>query len=316
MEIVTLRLDSLPAERFDTWRATTRGRLIRLRQDSGLRPGSDAEEQVDAIFEQVLTPGAIAAESTILAILVDDVEIGTLWLSLPGERAFVIDVHTDRELSRQERDALAEQIEELARRTGARTLSVGIFHQEAATHRLFAGRGYDVSSIQMVLDPLPERTEQDERVRVSPMTADRFERFVRESEQTFAEELAATGRMSADDAIAEAHRQFAKELPDGLATDGQELFTAEAAGAEVGILWLSLRSRGAEPHGFILDIAVDAAHRRRGYGRAIMQAAEQETRRLGAASLGLHVFGSNAAAVALYERLGYRRLEELFVRVL
>ena len=31
---------------------------------------------------------------------------------------------------------------------------------------------------------------------------------------------------------------------------------------------------------------------------------------LGAASIGLHVFGFNHGAIALYEQLGYRRVEE------
>ena len=53
--------------------------------------------------------------------------------------------------------------------------------------------------------------------------------------------------------------------------------------------------------------------RDRGYGRDLMLAAEHEAARLGADSIGLHVFGFNTSAITLYESLGYRRVEERFL---
>jgi len=103
------------------------------------------------------------------------------------------------------------------------------------------------------------------------------------------------------------------ELPEGVASAGQELFVAEVGGVEVGVLWFGMRTRGGRPHAFILDIEVGAEHRRRGHGRAMMLAAEREAVRLGAESIGLHVFGFNTGAIRLYEGLGYRRLEERFL---
>lgn len=316
MDAVTVRMEPLPADRFDGWRAAMRERLIRRRQDSGLRPGADADELADAIIAQILPAGAGSGTSAVLGILIDDVEVGAAWLSLPGERAFLIDVHTDRELDEDERDAVMALIEDAARETGAAIVAADVFAGDDATRRLLDGRGFEVSSIQMVLEPLPERAGADERLEVVPMSAERFERFAAESERGFAEELAATGRISLEDAVEEARRQFRTELPDGVDSDGQELFTAAVDDEEVGVLWLGLRTRGGAPHAFVLDVAVDPAHRRRGYGRALMHAAEREARRMGAASLGLHAFGTNTAAVTLYEQLGYRRLQELVVKTL
>ncbi|MEU6574297.1 GNAT family N-acetyltransferase [Streptomyces sp. NPDC046805] len=45
--------------------------------------------------------------------------------------------------------------------------------------------------------------------------------------------------------------------------------------------------------------------RRRGYGSAILSAAEELVARGGSTSLGLNVVGDNEAAVALYRRNGY-----------
>jgi ribosomal protein S18 acetylase RimI-like enzyme len=47
--------------------------------------------------------------------------------------------------------------------------------------------------------------------------------------------------------------------------------------------------------------------RRRGVGRALMDAAEGWAREVGVRKLELHVFPYNEAAIALYEGLGYER---------
>jgi ribosomal protein S18 acetylase RimI-like enzyme len=56
---------------------------------------------------------------------------------------------------------------------------------------------------------------------------------------------------------------------------------------------------------FVYDIVVDAAQRRRGYGRAILAAIEDELRGRGIGSIALNVFGTNTGARALYESVGY-----------
>lgn len=58
----------------------------------------------------------------------------------------------------------------------------------------------------------------------------------------------------------------------------------------------------------VLNVATAVAARRRGVGRALMQASEEEGRRLGARLSTLEVRRSNEAAVALYLALGYRRM--------
>ncbi len=57
----------------------------------------------------------------------------------------------------------------------------------------------------------------------------------------------------------------------------------------------------------ILNIGVDPGVRRRGYGMRLLGAALEECRREGASRIFLEVRESNAAAIALYERSGFRR---------
>jgi ribosomal protein S18 acetylase RimI-like enzyme len=313
---MTVQLLPLAPEQFDAWRSGTRERLIRLRQDSGARPGPDAVDQADQYFEELLSEGLQTASARISRI-VDDAngDLGTVWLGLNATRLFVVDLAFAREVSEAQNDDLMAAILAVARDAGVTSISMGVFPQDAGGHRFLAGRGFSPSSIQMLLDPIPDR-EPNGDIEVARMTPERFERFTTESLQAFAQDLVDSGRLAMDEAQVESRRQFEKELPQGLATPGQALFVGTVDGAEVGILWIGLREREGRPHAFILDIEVAADHRRRGYGRQLMLAAEREARREGATSIGLHVFGFNHGAVALYEELGYRRTEELFIREL
>ena len=305
-----LKLLPLNADRYDEWREVTRTRLIRLRQDSGLRLGQDAVDQADAYFTDLLPDGTGTATSRILRI-VDDAEgeIGTVWLGLNSTTMFIVDLAFSTEPSDAQCDAVFAAVLDTGREHDVRRVSMGLFPQDAAGHRFADGRGFQVSSIQMLLEPLPGR-QVAAHVEVAPMTPERYPRYAIESEAAFAQDLVDAGRYTMEEAVEESHRQFLQELPQGLATPGQELFTATVDDVEVGILWIGMRRRGGHPHAFILDIEVAADQRRKGYGRELMHAAEREAERLGAGSIGLHVFGFNVGAVSLYEQLGYRRLEE------
>jgi ribosomal protein S18 acetylase RimI-like enzyme len=57
--------------------------------------------------------------------------------------------------------------------------------------------------------------------------------------------------------------------------------------------------------GWVYHVAVAAHVRRKGYGRAMMAAAEARLRALGCAKLNLQINRSNAEVVAFYEALGY-----------
>jgi ribosomal protein S18 acetylase RimI-like enzyme len=121
----------------------------------------------------------------------------------------------------------------------------------------------------------------------------------------YASAIAVARGLSQREARAQAARDVAERLPRGPATRRQLLRRAMVDGAEVGWIWVSLPRSGSPEPAWISDIEVDQAHRNRGYGAAIIAAAEAELAGLGVPRLGLNVFGDNDTARRLYERLGF-----------
>lgn len=85
------------------------------------------------------------------------------------------------------------------------------------------------------------------------------------------------------------------------------VFVAESPDGIVGRISLARETHPASEHVADLGLMVAGAHRRRGVGRALMQAAEEWAREVGVHKLELHVFPYNDAAIALYEEMGYER---------
>ncbi len=81
----------------------------------------------------------------------------------------------------------------------------------------------------------------------------------------------------------------------------------DAAGEPVGAVWLGLRPPAAA---FVYDVHLRPEARGRGLGRAAMEAAAAWCRARGVRVLGANVQGSNLAARAMYESLGYRPVVE------
>ncbi|MDT0449802.1 GNAT family N-acetyltransferase [Streptomyces hesseae] len=106
----------------------------------------------------------------------------------------------------------------------------------------------------------------------------------------------------AEDRVA---RDDASAQPRGLASPGCVFRVLAHDGVDVGTLWVVLRDGWA----FVYDVEVADAHRRRGHGRSLMHLAEIEGRAGGARTMGLNVFAGNAAALRLYESLGYEPTE-------
>jgi RimJ/RimL family protein N-acetyltransferase len=83
------------------------------------------------------------------------------------------------------------------------------------------------------------------------------------------------------------------------------VFVAEAPEGLVGRLSIARDSHPASHHVADLGLMVAASHRRRGIGRALMEEAVRWAQGAGVRKLELHVFPYNAAAIALYEAVGF-----------
>jgi RimJ/RimL family protein N-acetyltransferase len=85
------------------------------------------------------------------------------------------------------------------------------------------------------------------------------------------------------------------------------VFVAEDGERVVGRLSLARDPHPASAHVADLGLMVAASHRRRGIGRALLDASVDWARSSGVRKLELHVLPHNVAAIALYESFGFRR---------
>jgi GNAT superfamily N-acetyltransferase len=139
----------------------------------------------------------------------------------------------------------------------------------------------------------------------TPMTPEFFDGWMSKLVESYAQDHVDAGNWTADEAVARAKADANKLLPDGVNTANHLLLTAQNQyGETVGLVWIGL-IRPDQPGAWIYDIEVLEGLRGSGYGRALLAAAEQAAKEAGAQTLGLNVFGPNAAARALYETSGY-----------
>jgi RimJ/RimL family protein N-acetyltransferase len=85
------------------------------------------------------------------------------------------------------------------------------------------------------------------------------------------------------------------------------VFVAEGPDGIVGRLSVGRDPHPASHHVADLGLMVARSHRRRGIGRALLEAAVEWARAREVRKLELHVFPHNAGAIELYERFGFER---------
>jgi ribosomal protein S18 acetylase RimI-like enzyme len=141
---------------------------------------------------------------------------------------------------------------------------------------------------------------------LTPMTPAEFDAFCERSVPTFAGQKVQAGAWTAQEAPLLAHGLFAQLLPQGSATPGHFFFIVRDDDArEIGSLWFAVEQRGAASVGFVYDIEIRPEHRRQGHATRAFRALDEQARALGLTGVGLHVFGHNHGAQALYRSLGY-----------
>ena len=149
------------------------------------------------------------------------------------------------------------------------------------------------------------------------MTEAELEAYLRDAIGSYADAHVAAGSWAAEGAEERSAAEFAQLLPAGLATENMLLYMAEVADGEVvGWVWLCLKHPRGGEIAWIYDIEVLAEHRGKGFGRALLAAAEAELRLRGVAVLGLNVFGHNVVAQRLYASSGYELMSQQFRKTL
>jgi GNAT superfamily N-acetyltransferase len=147
-------------------------------------------------------------------------------------------------------------------------------------------------------------------VALRPMSAEEYRAYVAWAVPDYAEEIRRNTGIEPDDALRTARRGFDDILPEGRTTEGHRMLVAEdaASGEHVGILWIARQQRQGVRAAWVYDIFVEEPLRGQGYGRRLMELAEEQARELGVQRLELNVFGDNERARRLYGSLGYKEM--------
>ena len=138
-----------------------------------------------------------------------------------------------------------------------------------------------------------------------PMTQAEYEVFLERTIPEYAEDKVRSGDWAESEALERSRREFLADLPQGIQSKNQYLYTLYDDDQAVGLIWLRANVDRPTRDGFILELYVDEEQRGKGYGKQAMLLIEEKARELGLKSIGLHVFGSNKAARNLYEAVGY-----------
>ncbi|MER5431641.1 GNAT family N-acetyltransferase [Streptomyces sp. NPDC002588] len=136
--------------------------------------------------------------------------------------------------------------------------------------------------------------------RARPMTEAEYGSWAERGIVEYAQEWIDRG-VPGDSARAKSRQDYARLLPEGLATRNARISVLEHEGVPVGDLWLAFVAGSA----FVYNVETYEEHRGRGHGRSLMLLAEAQTVAAGGEVLGLNVFAGNTPAERLYESLGY-----------
>ena len=139
---------------------------------------------------------------------------------------------------------------------------------------------------------------------IMPMETARLQSWIASSKSEYLDDLVRAGE-SVEQASASVEQSFACYFPEGTPGDNHLVYDVVADGKPVGYLWIGPHATGQISAWWVWDIAIDADQRGKGFGREAMLLAEDRVREHGGSTLGLNVFGFNAAGRALYESLGY-----------
>jgi ribosomal protein S18 acetylase RimI-like enzyme len=141
-----------------------------------------------------------------------------------------------------------------------------------------------------------------------PMSSMIYGQYLDAAIKAYAEENVESGRWPEEGALQRSRDDFNSSLPQGLNTPDNYLFEIKSVktGPTLGFIWFAVVERHGLKSAFVYDVEVKPEFRRQGHARAAFEALEPLVTELGLSSIGLHVFGHNPGAQALYDELGYK----------
>jgi ribosomal protein S18 acetylase RimI-like enzyme len=142
---------------------------------------------------------------------------------------------------------------------------------------------------------------------LTPMNPNAFADYREASAKGYAEDNVASGRWPREGALQRSYEDFDESLPQGLSTPDNYVYEIrdEQSRSIVGVIWFAVVVNNGLKSAFVYDVEVKSEFRRQGHAKAAFAALEPLVKALGLSSIGLHVFGHNPGAQALYNSLGY-----------
>jgi len=144
-------------------------------------------------------------------------------------------------------------------------------------------------------------------IELRAMTPVEYDSYYSQAVAEYAEDKVKAGNWPIEDALERSREEFKKYLPQGIDTPDNYLCTLidSERGLGVGMIWYASLPDSTGPAWFIFDFSVHPEQRRKGYAAQALAALEERAREQGIQSIGLHVFGHNTTARALYEKMGF-----------
>ncbi|WP_410770593.1 GNAT family N-acetyltransferase [Fontibacillus sp. BL9] len=144
-------------------------------------------------------------------------------------------------------------------------------------------------------------------VELRAMDDSEFKEYRARTVHDYAVEKTVAGTWSEEEANALSEQAISQLLPEGLATKDAFLYTVldAAEGVPIGNLWVQYSESKKGREAFIFDIVIHEPYQGKGFGKQTLQALDEEARKQGTVSIGLHVFGHNRRAYGLYQKMGY-----------
>ncbi len=151
------------------------------------------------------------------------------------------------------------------------------------------------------------------KVQLREMSEEEFKKFCEYSINDYANDLMKSSVITMEEALAEAKKEFAEMLPNGLGTQDNALrIIVDAAEKKaVGIIWYLFEMADDIKQVFLSDFIIKEEERRKGYASAALAEMERDARRNGCAESVIYVWRHNPPGINLYTKCGYVTFREL-----
>jgi ribosomal protein S18 acetylase RimI-like enzyme len=144
-------------------------------------------------------------------------------------------------------------------------------------------------------------------IQLTPMTEGEYDAFYEFVILDYADGLIRAGNAHPSIAVQLSQQQCQPVLSNRLASPNQFFFLIreDTLDEPVGYLWWGIREQHGTRTAVLYFVGIFERYRRRGYATQALRLLDELVRQAGLGEIRLYVFGHNARAWPLYEKMGY-----------